>query len=549
LRKLLIITSLLFVCFTSGILYLSCEKGIISEPYPNRLPDTRLFIQPDTCGLDTTFSTQYLHWWGIDPDGEVMGYFYQWSYFGEEYPDSFIWTTSESDTFHVPIRQDVDYFWFKVKAVDNSAGWDYPEPAISGTDDEYFSDTGTEYRKYDSLDVILADGKTPGIQTQFGDILKTLRGDKFYSLAPTDTVGAVDPTPAYALFPIRNSPPNVSFIYGSNPPDTIAVKTFTTRTFNWVGHDPDGNETLVAFYYALNYKEAAIPLTIDDFQQGEINGTLDGSVRTITLRNIPPGQWVFYLVVEDIAGQISPIIQYPKPKGTWTVEQPKTNGTLFIDDYALTTDGDKLYPEALDEILGDKNYSVWHIENRIPYSKIDIDDTISFFNYIVYYADGQSHLPNMSAEILKYILRPDKDNHILISSVTATDNNDSLFAFLSSDGLDLVTDTYRFKPYPNDYRIGPGKVIYSRDTSYVDLMVTPGNIISNPAGLILGADSDTLYQLPPSSPERNEWPGEPVIGLRYPIDGPAKLIFLSFTLHSANGYNNVKEVLREFLGR
>ena len=545
-RKYLFLIALVLAFFTSGILYLSCEKGIISEPYPNRLPDTKLFIQPDTCGLDTTISTQILHWWGSDPDGEVMGYYYQWSYFGEEYPDSFIWTTSESDTFHVPIRQDVDYFWFKIKAVDNSAGWDYPEPTVSETDDEYFSDTGTEHRIYDSLDVVLFDGKTPGIQTKFGDVLKTLRGDKFYSLAPTDTAAAVDPTPAYALFPIKNSPPNVSFVYGSNPLDTIKVKTFTTRSFYWIGYDPDGNESITSFYYALLPKEAAPPENIDDFNNGFINGVLDGVERFVTLRNIPGGEWVFYLVAVDIAGQPSTIIQYPKEKGTWTVEQPVLRGTLFIDDYGNATDGDKIYPASLDTILGEKNYSVWHIEDRIPYSKIDIEETLNLFDYIVYYADGYSHLSNISNEILKYIMAPNKNNHILISSINATDNNDSLFAFLSSDATDLVRSSYPFKT-TGDYRINPGQIIYSRDTNYVDLKVTPGKIISNPVGLVLGADADTLYQLPLST--REEWVGEPVIGLKYPHDAPAKLIFLSFTLHSANGYDNVIEVLREFLGR
>ncbi len=545
-QKFLFLT-IVAVAIIGSIFYCSCDKGLISQPYPNEPPETKLFIQPNEMGLDTTFSTQILHWWGSDHDGEVIGYYYQWSFFASINPDSFLWTTAESDTFNLPIRQKVDNFWFKIKAVDNSAKWDYPEVTKSDIDNEYFSDVGNQYRIYDSLDVVLSEGNTASIQTPEGSTLKTLRGDEFYSLPPTDTVGAIDPTPAYALFPIQNSPPNVFFVYSSNPVDTISVKTFTTRTFNWVGQDPDGNETLVAFYYALNRKEAAAPLTIDDFRQAEINGVLEGSERIITLRNISPGEWVFYLVVEDIAGQLSPIIQFPKPKGTWTVEQPKTNGTLFIDDYALATEGDHLYPDALDEILGEDNYSVWHIENRIPYSKIDIDETISFFKYIVYYADGQSHLPNMSTQILRYLLRPDKDNHILISSVTARDNNDSLFAFLSSDGLDLVTSAYRFKPYPVDYRIGPGKIIYSRDSAYVDLQVTPGKIISNPDGLNLGADADTLYQLPEST--RDEWPGEPVIGLKYPIDEPAKLIFLSFTLHDANGYGNIKEVIRQFLGK
>ncbi|MQY78182.1 MAG: hypothetical protein GH151_03180 [Bacteroidetes bacterium] len=545
-RKYLIIIAIILVGFTQSILYLSCESGITSQPYPNRLPDTKLFIQTDTCGLDTTISTQYLHWWGIDPDGEVMGYFYQWSYFGEEYPDSFIWTTSESDTFHIPIHQDIDHFWFKVKAVDNSAEWDYLEPTVSKTDDEYFTDTGTEHRIYDSLDVILFEGNTPGIQTQFGDLLRTLRGDNFYSLAPTDTVGAVDPTPAYALFPIKNSPPNVSFVYSSNPVDTIKVKTFSTRSFYWIGYDPDGNESITNFYYALLPKDAVPPENLDDFNTGFVNGVLDGVERSVTLRNIPAGEWVFYLVAEDIAGQSSTIIQFPQENGTWTVEEPILNGTLFIDDYVFSTVGDQLYPASLDSILGLNNYSVWNIEENLPYSKIDIQETLNLFDYIIYYADGYSQLSSLSNEILSYIMAPNKNNHILISSITAIDNNDSLFAFLSSDAIDLVTSRYPFKT-TGDYRINPGQIIYSRDTNYVDLKVTPGKIVSNPDGLILGADAVKLYQLPLST--REEWTGEPVIGLKYPHDAPAKLIFLSFTLHSTNGYDNITEVLREFLGK
>ena len=545
-RKYLIITALVLGCIASAILDQSCEKGIISEPYPNRLPDTKLFIQPDTCGFDTTISTQYINWWGTDSDGEVMGYFYQWSFFGEEYPDSFIWTTSESDTFHLPIRQDVDNFWFKIKAVDNTAEWDYPEPTISRTDDEYFTDTGTEHRIYDSLDVILFEGETPGIQTQFGDLLRTLRGSKFYSLLPTDTVGAVDQTPAYALFPIKNSAPSVSFVYSSNPVDTIEVKSFSTRSFFWIGYDPDGNESITNFHYALFSKDAAPPENIDDFQNGYTYGILEGMERSVTLRNIPGGEWVYYMLAVDIAGQPSTIIQFPQDKGTWTVIEPFLNGTLFIDDYANETAGDILYPAALDSILGISNYSVWDIEDHLPYSKIDIQETLNLFDYIIYYADGYSQLPNLSNEILSYVMAPDENNHIFISSIAVVDNSDSLFTFLSSDGIDLVTNSYPFKT-GEDYRINPGQVIYSRDTNYVDIKVTPGKLISNPMGLTLGADADTLYQLPVST--RNEWNGEPVIGLKYPHDAPAKLIFLSFTLHSANGYDNFAEVIREFLGK
>jgi len=528
------------------ILYFySCEKGLVSKPFENQLPETKVFIQPGPDGLDTTYSTQYLHWWGSDYDGEVMGYLYQWSYFGVEYPDSFIWTSLESDTFNLPIRQLADNFWFKIKAVDNNAIWDYEEPVKSDIGDEYFSDVGTEKLVYDDSDILIFSGNNQGIQTPIGTEFKTLRGDQFYNLPPTDITNATDDTPAFLNFPIKNSFPSVSFVYSSNPVDTIQVETFTTRTFNWIGYDPDGNESLTAFYYTILPKGDIPPETVENFNNGPISGKLDGMERSVTLRNIPAGDWVFYLMAEDIAGQQSNIIQFPKSNGTWTVVEPIYNGTLFIDDYGFNTAGDELYPEALNEILGENNYSVWHIEDGIPYSKIDIIETLNYFDYIIYYADGQSHLSNLSNEILSYITAYEENNHILISCINATDNDGSVFSFLSSETIDFLQSQYSFKN--QDYRINPGTKIFSRDTNYVDLKVTPGKLISNPDGLIPGADADTLYQLPIST--RNDWDGEPVIGLKYPRNLPAKLIFLSFTLHDANGNNNVSEVLREFLGK
>ncbi|MCK5685200.1 hypothetical protein KAJ27_13810 [bacterium] len=530
--------------FAWALFFVSCDSGIISQPAPNMLPNTTLFIQADSSGIDTTFSTQFLNWWGVDSDGEVMGYYYQWSYLAAEYPDSFIWTTAESDTFNLPIRQDVDDFWFKVKAVDNTAEWDYPKATLSQTDGEYFTDIGIEEKIYDSLDVLLDEGYNPGIQTQYGALLTTLRGDKFYNLLPTDTVGAVDKTPAYASFPIKNSPPSVSFVYSSNPIDTMKVESFTIRSFYWLGIDPDGNESITQFYYSLLPKTAAAPESLDDFAVGSYSGNLEYEENSITFRNIPAGEWVFYLVAEDIAGQLSPIIQFPKSSGTWTVIEPPLNGSLFIDDYGFSTVGDELYPTILDSLIGKDQYAVWDIEQALPYSKIDIQETFNLFDYIIYYADGSSQLALLSNEILSYISKPNANNHILISSITASDNDDVLFPFLSSDILNLVESSYPFKA-SSDYRINPGQVIYSRDTNYVDVQVTPGKIISNPDGLILGADADTLYQLPVST--RGDWVGEPVIGLKYPQNAPAKLIFLSFTLHSTNGYNNLTEIFREFL--
>ena len=74
--------------------------------------------------LDQAFNTitasrQELHWWGEDPDGSVVGYFYKWSS-----DTSWTYTTFESGIFYVPIRTDLDIFSFEIKAVDNDGNED-----------------------------------------------------------------------------------------------------------------------------------------------------------------------------------------------------------------------------------------------------------------------------------------------------------------------------------------------------------------------------------------------------------------------------------------
>jgi len=41
--------------------------------------DTTWVLDTLVMGLDTTVSVQEIHWWGDDPDGNVIGYYYRWS--------------------------------------------------------------------------------------------------------------------------------------------------------------------------------------------------------------------------------------------------------------------------------------------------------------------------------------------------------------------------------------------------------------------------------------------------------------------------------------
>lgn len=61
-------------------------------------------------------STQTMRWWGEDPDGDVIGYYYKW-----DHEQEWTYTTAEFETFVIPIRTATDIFGFKVKAMDSDS--------------------------------------------------------------------------------------------------------------------------------------------------------------------------------------------------------------------------------------------------------------------------------------------------------------------------------------------------------------------------------------------------------------------------------------------
>ena len=77
--------------------------AIDEEPFPGIIWDTL-----DHAFTTITTSKQHLHWWGEDKDGDIIGYKYKWNS-----DSSWTFTSEEEGLFYVPIRADLDIFWFE----------------------------------------------------------------------------------------------------------------------------------------------------------------------------------------------------------------------------------------------------------------------------------------------------------------------------------------------------------------------------------------------------------------------------------------------------
>lgn len=103
------------------ILMIGCSKHFSNQPLPNQPPETFLTIVPDST-LRSTTSQQHLHWWGVDPDGFVGGYYISF--------DNVHWTftTSNDSVIGLKISTNDTLYTFYVAAVDDQGLRD-PSPA------------------------------------------------------------------------------------------------------------------------------------------------------------------------------------------------------------------------------------------------------------------------------------------------------------------------------------------------------------------------------------------------------------------------------------
>ncbi len=107
-------------------LAVGCSSGP-GQPGANRPPETGLVFVGD---VDTTLYIQEIRWWGSDPDGEVVGFYYRWvpSVPDSTFDTTWVFTTAARDSFTLPTRSGLAVYTFYVAALDERGALD-PTPA------------------------------------------------------------------------------------------------------------------------------------------------------------------------------------------------------------------------------------------------------------------------------------------------------------------------------------------------------------------------------------------------------------------------------------
>ena len=369
-----------------GIIFLiSCSEEFPDQPQGNLPPETGMFLYPDST-VSQQPSRLNVHWWGDDPDGLVIGYYFKW----EGIDSNWTFTTRNDSTFSLPIgSSDTTYNLF-VSAVDDQGNGKYDLKVFQN---------GIDF------------GPEPFNDKNGNGVFDN--GETYYDL------GLIDPTPASTLFPIKNTSPVVSWNELSFLPDT----SFPVITIAWNAFDLDGDKSITNIQIALNDTNNFI--------------SLPGSVRLITLRGINldstnpefeilinassqniyserltglilNGNNKILIRASDLSGATSEMIQLPDTNSTWYVKKPKGE-VLIFDDFRSST-SDLIATAFYNQIFATMNggalagkFDVFDLANNsIAFESVTILETLKLFKYVFWYSASNPRLGLLNIVTEKY---------------------------------------------------------------------------------------------------------------------------------------------------
>lgn len=487
------------------ILFASCTKDTVNNPVGNQAPHTGVFLNPDS-SISEQPSRFSMHWWGDDPDGFVIGYYFTWD------GQNWTFTNANDSIFTLQIGISDTNYVFQVSAADDGGNGVYDESVVQNNINygpEPFTDKNNN-GKWDE-------------------------GESFVD------IGLIDPAPATIKVPIKNSAPELIWDPLTVLPDT----SFPVMTFGWIASDIDGDESIKSINIALNDTSNAaniinldgeirnISIVAKNYSSDIVSANiLISGVESNTLSEKLPGLILngnnkLYVQAVDISGAKSGYISIPDSGKTWYVKKPKGN-LLVVDDYKTEDNAPQFYASMFDSMGLSGKYDVYDFHNQTPpFESVTFLLTMKLFKYTFWYTDNDPSVDLLGSSVQNY---KDAGGKIAVSmQFPQTVDLSVLAGFLpvSQDSSASKTSL-----------IGGTKISsVGTETGYPDLELST-TLFRMKSFYVNSLGGYPVYNFP-----NMEMPG--YVGLR---DNEKKLFFIGVPLHKANGGNaNVQNLLRKVL--
>ncbi len=509
-QSLIIMNSInkIIILLILGTLVISCNESLVDNPVGNKSPDTYISLFPDS-SIAQQRSRLKVSWWGDDPDGLIVGYYFKW----EGIDSSWTFTTRTDSLFSLPIGTSDTTYNFLVSAVDNSGNGTYDDQVVQNNINygpEPFVDANGN-GKYDS-------------------------GEKFYD------IGVIDPTPASLNFPIKNSPPEVAW----NPLTVIPDTSFPVMTFAWNTDDLDGAETIVNINISLNDTTNFVALDgnvnlvtlvpvdlnsstpemkilINGSESNPLTERLQGIVLNDTNR--------IYIQAKDLSGAYSKMISLPDSGHTWYVKKPNGN-LLIVDDFpTINNQITSFYNNAFNTINGGAlagKFEVYDFQKTpLPFQNVTFPQTIKLFKYLYWYSNSTPHLSLLSL-VTNNFIDPNGHNGKIMFSMTFADSSADFAVDAPTLRLFLPIDSLgQRRSIP--FVFAPADIVpVSPENQYPALRTT--ETLGSVRTFYSASTSQTVYNIVGNGPT-----GLHVDGPIAFINNDKRLFFIGVPLHIANG--------------
>jgi len=560
-----------------AVLVAGCVKQHANQPYSNEHPKTYIWLFPDSTITEGP-SKQHIRWWGEDADGYIVGYLLAVAPGITVMPSldtlTYVFVTISDTTIRFPLRQARQPFLVVVRAVDNSFKL-LPEGASVRLTPQPYWDQNVN-GVFDAGDVPIA-----------------------------ALTGAMDPVAARLVFPTKNTPPSLSYLVDPVDPTRIIQppeSTFTVASFSWTATDPDGDETIIGYRFALNdssstaqWFDIAASVTMVTLMvpraRSDNNSTgfasadvFSGSYPNMHLLGIVNGlrlnaQNVFYVEAKDVANALSPAVRLPISGKKWYVKKPGSR-LLAISDYQKSdlTTLRAFYRTAFGGAAGGvfANYDELDIRYGSvpptpgvfvpPFSQLNpaFILTLKLFDCVFWYTDAFPSLSVAQIPLFYYtsIDFPTKVGKVIFTTEfqSSADPSGALrdFAPVDSVSSDDLSSSRTF-PSSGDTRVPGGYVMQPDSEDMSDIfpvlsyVAAPPNCFIRP--VYKRTDARYLYHLQPDQP-RSRPDGS--TGIRYygspnlvVMDNAKRFVFVGVPLNyldgSANGGKGVSALLNRIL--
>lgn len=505
----------LFILILLSLAFTNCSEDFDDNKIPNQPPKTYLFLKTEN-DISQQKSKLRIHWWGDDPDGLVIGYYFRWVGVSNEWT----FTTKNDSLFSLPIGTKDTTYNFIVAAVDNGGNGVYDYNVM-----------------WNEINL----GPEPFIDSDGNGVYTA--GEKFWD------IGLIDPDPASQIFPIKNTSPTIEWTKVT----TLPANSFPVMTVGWTTDDLDGVETITKINIALNDTNNPVALngnvSLVTLRVKDINATnptmeilINGNESNVWGQELPnlklDDNNIIYVQAMDISGAKSEFIRLPDTNETWFVKKPKSK-FLIIDDYPGGATPQNFYKNVFDTLNGGvllNKYDVFDMENNpLPYPTITFYETMKLFKYIFWYSNYTPTIDLLSSCVQKFVLHNGK---IFLSLsfqyTTATFTFDLSIAqsFLPIEGLGET------KPYTSVFS---GAVINPSDTTvkYPPLKTNAGtSFIRTYIPSTLSAKK--IYDI-----SGNAGIDGSINGNVSFMDNSKSLFFIGLPLHSCNGNGTVGQLLKK----